>query len=157
MKKMTFIIIVLMVTLLTSFSSAIAGESEVLKALSTINRNLESGLSYSKYCELLAKATAEIDKLLEGGESENECFIEAVKGCHRLYNVAKEHWEEMREHKRKSNKHRIMAESQPEDLKENYIEQAESEDNLAKLAKDRILDDWKKALSQLDKAYRCIR
>jgi hypothetical protein len=94
MKRISFFILIL----LFCFSSAIAGEREVLKALEKVGAAARNRLSYKLFCELLADADAEImflrrqKGLHKGKDWKKDKFLKSVVPCCIYYEIAKIKW-----------------------------------------------------------------
>lgn len=69
------------------------GEEKVLVALSDIQGNLETSISYQKFLELLGQAKIEIDILKRSGKN-NACFMGAVDKCYAYYHTGGKAWKQ---------------------------------------------------------------
>lgn len=89
--KRTIFFVLSLVLLLAAFPSvAICDEKDVLKALETIKGNTETGVTFSKYNELLASAKVEIN--IAKRTLKNKAFISSAEACLVEYEIAREHW-----------------------------------------------------------------
>jgi len=92
MKNMNAVLILLVITTSIPFSSALAGEKEVLKALEELKGSLGAGVSYNRYRELMDEAEIQIDTI-KGNKNRNTCFIENIEYCFYLYNLPMSLWQ----------------------------------------------------------------
>ena len=69
---------------------AVAGEKDVLRALEKIRGNTEIGVSYIKYCDLLADAKTEINIYKRG--KINERFLKSAEKVFTCYEMARDAW-----------------------------------------------------------------
>ena len=95
MKRFTvaalFLVIILICTSCSGPKKSIE-EEKVLSALSNIQRNLETNVSYEQFLELLGRAKIEIDILKHNGKN-NPCFMGAVDKCYAFYFTGGRAWE----------------------------------------------------------------
>ncbi len=66
-------------------------EEKVLSALSNIQINLETHVSYEQFLELLGRAKIEIDILKRSGKN-NLCFMGTVDKCYAFYFTGGKAW-----------------------------------------------------------------
>jgi hypothetical protein len=78
-------------------------EEKVLSALSNIQINLETNVSYEQYLELLGPAKIEIDILKSSGKN-NRCFMGAVDKCYAFYFTGGKAWKQKLAAERHGNK-----------------------------------------------------
>jgi len=81
---MTFIILMVL------SSSAFADEKDVLKSLESLRGNVETGVSYLKYNELIANALVELN--IAERTIKNMAFIKEAKTCLKHYINARDGW-----------------------------------------------------------------
>jgi len=68
-----------------------ADEKDVLKSFEKIKANIETGLTLSKYNELLADAQVEIN-IISKGSNANPDFVRASEECLKKYKAAWAYW-----------------------------------------------------------------
>ena len=68
-------------------------EEKALSALSNIQVNLETNVSYEQFLELLGRAKIEIDILKSNGKN-NLCFMGAVDKCYAFYFTGGKAWKQ---------------------------------------------------------------
>ncbi|MFV0348358.1 MAG: hypothetical protein ACK5JO_07200 [Halodesulfovibrio sp.] len=107
--------------------SAFADERDVLKSLESLKGNVEAGVSYHKYNELIANAHVELN--IAERTIKNKEFIEEAKTCLQHYINARDGW------KRKI------------DLAGSYAEQCEQY----------MQQEWGEAESALERAYSALK
>ena len=95
MKRFTvavlFLIVILICTSCWGPKKSIE-EENVLSALSNIQNNLETNVSYEQFLGLLGRAKIEIDILKHNGKK-NPCFMGAVDKCYAFYFIGGKAWE----------------------------------------------------------------
>ena len=149
MKRTCSVIVLVLVILSAFFSSAVAGEKDVLRALEKLKAGVEAGVTYKKYSELLADAKTEIN-MLERKTNKNQCFMEAVEKSYNIYEGARPDCDTARDWERSA----VELEAKfPDGTLENVIA------TMRTVARDYQEDCnayVKKAAERLDEAYKCL-
>jgi len=96
MKKMTLVVMMLMVTLLVTLNCSrkpkpILEEEELLKLLTKMQTGIQAKISYNDFVKLLVESKNMLE-LLKKAENKNSCFFNAVTKCYTSFEISKKAW-----------------------------------------------------------------
>ena len=156
MKKIKLSVVVTAMALFLIASLASADESAVLESLETIKANIEQGVDYQSYAELITNCKVKVN-IYNRGKNKNKCFAKNIQICFNAYEEAGRRMESKLLNKLAIQRAGVIPSSTPNSELQKGIYDSLYKINLS-IEQDTIAMQkaWVEGNTYLEKAYSCL-